>query len=102
MEEDILHFEALDGGAVVVKDQAGGCVPDADLCAHLGVSIASSRQMVGMHDRSREWKRSVCSPNMSCNSISKPIGKDDLADILTVWIRGKVRPGVRQISNQNV
>lgn len=71
MEEDILHLEALDGRAVVVKDQAGGGVPDADLCAHLGVSVASSRQMVGMHDRSREWKRSVCSPNMSCDSFSE-------------------------------
>ena len=42
LEEDVEDLGALQGGAVIVEDDAGGSVVDADLCADLRVSVTPS------------------------------------------------------------
>ena len=52
LEEYVEDLGALQGGAVIVEDDAGGCFGDADLCTHLRVSVASARWKIEWQDMS--------------------------------------------------
>lgn len=56
LEKDVEDFGALRGAAVVVDDDAGGGVVDADLCARSWVSVASSSRVGGLEPRDTSFE----------------------------------------------
>ena len=89
LEEVVEDVGALERGAIVGEDEAGGGVVHANFYSRVGVSIVFSSQKVGVVRQ------------ISCGSMSIPKRKAQLRHIRTVRIRRYCGAGDGYVSDQD-